>query len=103
MDANWFYPLRKSAAEQVDQLRHRKIKKSVLATRFEIGCAPPPKIGLDLRTTEWPQMISRRGRSIGGAKQPAVFLEFLGVLKGEKKFVGETKRQILRRCHLVGK
>src|SRR6185369_13513353 len=103
MDANWFYSLRKTAAEQVDQLRYRKIKKRVLTTCFEIGGALSPKINLDLRTAEWPQMIGRRGRSIGGAKQPAVFLEFLGMLKGKKKFVGQTKRQIPRGRHLVGK
>src|SRR5262249_13309363 len=103
MDANRLYSLRKFAAKQVDQLRHCKIKKGLLAIRLEIGGAPPPKIYLDLRTAEWPQMIGRRGRSIGGAKQPAVFLEFFGVLKREKKFVGETKRQILRGRHLVGK
>src|SRR4029079_11332529 len=94
MDANWFYSLRKIAAEQVDQLRYRKIKKRVLATRFEIGGALSSKINLDLRTSEWPQMISRRGRSIGGAKQPAVFLEFLGMLKGKKKFVSATQRAL---------
>jgi len=48
-------------------------------------------------------MISRRGRSIGGAKQAAVLFEFLGVLKREKKLVIKAERQILRGRRLVRK
>jgi hypothetical protein len=54
MDSNWLYSLRKFAAEQVDQLRHGKIKKRVLAIRLEIGGALSPKVSLDLRAAEWP-------------------------------------------------
>ena len=92
-----------SNAEQVDQLGHRKIEKSTLAIRFKVGCASPAKINLDLWTAEWPQMIGRRGCSIGRAEEPAVFLEFFGLLKRQKKLVGKAERQIACGHHLVGK
>ena len=72
MDMNRFYSLRKFAAEQIGQLRCSKIKKGIFAIRFKIGCALSSKVDLDLRTAERPKMISRRGRSIGGAEEPAV-------------------------------
>ena len=94
MDTNWFYSLRKFAAEEVGQLRCSKIKKSILTIRFETGCALSSKVDLDLRTAEGPQMISCRGRSIGGAEEPAVSLEFFGVLKREEKLVCKAERQV---------
>src|SRR5262245_24179390 len=103
MDTNWFYSLRKLAAEQVGQLRCSKIEKSILAVRFEIGRALSSKVNLDLRAAEWPQMIRCRGCSIGGAEEPAVFLEFFGVLKREEKLVGKAERQVLRSRRLVRK
>ena len=41
-------------SEHIDKLLHREIKKSVITTRFEIGCALASKIDFDLRTAEWP-------------------------------------------------
>src|SRR5262245_35286006 len=48
-------------------------------------------------------MISCGGRSIGGAEEPTVLLEFFGVLKREKKLVGKTERQVPRGRRLVRK
>src|SRR5690349_13113975 len=103
MDTNWLYSLAKFAAKQVGQLRCSKIKKSILPIRIEIGGTLSSKVSLDLRAAEGPQMISCRGRSIGCAEKPAVFLEFFGVLKREKKLVGKAKRQVLRGRRLVRK
>src|SRR5690242_18521225 len=103
MNTNWFYSLRKFIAKQIRQLRCSKIKKGILAVRFEIGRALPAKVNFDLRAAERSQMISCRGRSICGAEEAAVFLEFFGVLKREKKLVGKAERQVLRGRRLVMK
>src|SRR5664279_3980045 len=36
MHMNWFYSARESAAEQIDEFRHREIEEGALALRFQI-------------------------------------------------------------------
>ena len=68
MNTNRVHSLRKRAAKQRRQLRHREVEKRILTFRFQFLRQPSAEIDLDLRPTERPQMIRRGGGSIDGAE-----------------------------------
>src|SRR5215475_10918160 len=100
---NRLHSLCERCTQQLGQFGYGKIEKSTLASCFKFGGKTSTEICFDLRTAEWPQMISCSCRPVGRAEETAILFKFIGVLERQEEFVSEAKRQSLCCFHLFRK
>ena len=94
--------LAKSLPRSAVRFARCEIEKRGVAARFELARQRSAEIGFDLRPAERAQVIGARAGAIGAAEQPAVLLEFLGMIERQEELVVEPERQGARGVDFVG-